>query len=104
MELPTYATILLLLVFLAAAIFPPRLHFGIRFLVLLGMAVVAWLLGNKFELYFPIPGLPEDTEFPISMLDLQLFAYVGFILSFIVAVIAWIVRKVMGRGAAPAEG
>lgn len=97
----TFATLAIILLFVLVAIFPPRLHFGIRFLVLVGLAGLMWVLGAFVlqDLYFPVPFAPED--FIFAELDLALLSIVCFLIGFLVAVFTWIVRKLFGgRGAA----
>lgn len=98
----TFATIAILLLFVLLAIFPPRLHFGIRFLLLVGLAGLMWILGAYVlqDMYFPVPFAPED--FIFAELDLAFLSIICFALGFVVAVLTWIVRKLFGGRAAPA--
>lgn len=98
----TFATIAILLLFVLVAIFPPRLHFGLRFLAIAGMAGLMWVLGAFVlqDVFLPVPFAPED--FLFAELDLMLLSIVCFAIGFLVAVLAWIVRKLFGGKAAPA--
>lgn len=94
---PVYGTILILLLFLVLAVFPPRLHFGIRFASLVGLTGVLLLIGVFLpDVYFaafpPITDVLED-------LNGWMVAILAFAVSLPVALITWVIRKVMSRNA-----
>lgn len=95
-DLPVWVTWLVLLAFVLLALWPPRLHFGLRFLALFGLAAALFILGVLApDVYFgAFPPLDEL----MGSLNGWMVGVMGFILGVPVAVLAWGLRRLLGSG------
>jgi len=95
-DLPVWVTWLVLAAFVVLALVPPRLHFGLRFLAILGLAAVLFVLGLLApDVYF---GAFPPLDDLMGSLNGWMVGVLGFIVGAPVAVVAWGVRKFLGRG------
>ena len=96
-DLPVLVTYLILLDFLILALLPLRLHFGISFAALFGQAFLLGVLGVVApDVYFgAFPPLDEV----LGSFNGWMLGILAFALSFPLSVVAWGIRKVMGRKA-----
>lgn len=96
-DLPVLVTYLILLDFVLLAVVAPRLHFGIRFAALFGQAFVLGVLGVVApDVYFgAFPPLDEV----LGSFNGWMLGIMAFVISFPVAVVAWGIRRLMGRKA-----
>ncbi len=93
--LPVYVTYAILLDYLALAVMLPRLHFGLRFLVLFVQTLVLFAVGILApDIYF---GAFSPLDTLVGDLNAWMVGALGFIVSFPVAVVAWVIRKLMAR-------
>lgn len=91
--LPLWVTYLALVVFVLLAVVPPRLHFGLRLLVLFVLAGLLLALGVLApDVYFEaFPPLDEA----VGSFNGWMIGAMGLVLSLPVALVAWGIRKVL---------
>lgn len=96
-DLPVWVTYLVLGIFILVAVVPPRLHFGIRFLILLALFGVLFLLGLLApDVYFgAFPPLDEM----MGSLNGWMVGVMGFVLALPIALVGWGIRKLVDRRA-----
>jgi len=100
--LPVYVTYLVLLDYLALAVLVPRLHFGLRLLVLVLQTAVFFLVGILApDIYF---GAFPPLDSAVGDLNAWMVGVLGFVVALPVAVVAWLVRRVGHRRSAGQSG
>ncbi len=100
--LPVYVTCLVLLDYLALAVLLPRIHFGLRFLVLVLQTAVFFAVGILApDIYFAaFP--PLDTL--VGDLNAWMVGVLGFLVALPAAVVVWLVRTVRDRRSSGQSG